>query len=95
MTATSTGASASTINIPNGPASPLAGDAPLPFPQLCAKIHDRITAFLDEKEVSPRVKGVQEQTRIALGVIEKVLDQYRYVTDRATTAGSRMETHGM
>lgn len=59
------------------PATPLIGDTPLPFPQVCAKIHDRITAFLDEKDVSPRLQGLQEQTRIALGIIEEALDRYR------------------
>ena len=59
--------------------SPLVTDTPLPFPQLCAKIHERINTFLEEKNASPRLKGVQEQTRISLQVIAKALDQYRYV----------------
>jgi FAD synthetase len=85
MTVLATSDAASNVNVdpstpaPHRPASPLVGETPLPFPQLCAKIHDRITAFLAEQDASPRVKGLQEQTRIALGVIEKALDQYRYV----------------
>lgn len=71
------------------PTSPLVDDTPLPFPQLCAKIHDRIEAFLDEKDVSPRVKGVQEQTRISLRVIEEALDRYRYVAP-----DMRQQIHG-
>jgi FAD synthetase len=56
---------------------PLVTDTPRPFPEQCARIHDRIDAFLGAKHVSDRVKSVQEQTRTALGVIEKALDQYR------------------
>lgn len=79
MTATTIGDSTSPVDAPNGPTSPLVGDAPLPLPLQCAKIYDRLTAFLEEKDASPRVKSVQEQTRISLDVIEKALDQYRYV----------------
>lgn len=56
---------------------PLVTDTPRPFPEQCARIRDRVDAFLDAKDVSDRVKSVQEQTRTALGVIEKALDQYR------------------
>ena len=56
---------------------PLVTDIPRPFPEQCARIHDRIDAFLGAKDVSDRVKSVQEQTRTALDVIEKALDQYR------------------
>jgi FAD synthetase len=61
---------------------PLVSDTPLPFPELCAKIHDRIYAFLEDKDVSPRLKSLQEQTRTALGVISEALDKYRYVERR-------------
>jgi hypothetical protein len=54
-------------------------DAPLPFPQVCAEIHNRVTAFLNESDASPRLKDLQERTRISLRVIEQALDQYRYV----------------
>lgn len=65
-----------TTDVPNGPASPLVGDTPLPFPQLCAKIHERVTALLDEKDPSPRIKSVQEQTKTSLRIIAEALDQY-------------------
>lgn len=55
---------------------PLVADTPRPFPEQCARIHERIDAFLAAEDVSERVKSVQEQTRVALGVIEKALDQY-------------------
>jgi FAD synthetase len=60
-----------------GSEEPLVTDTPRPFPEQCARIHDRIDAFLGAKDVSDRVKSVQEQTRTALDVIEKALDQYR------------------
>ncbi|KAF2121577.1 hypothetical protein BDV96DRAFT_217283 [Lophiotrema nucula] len=58
--------------------APLVDDeAPLPFPELCAKIHERITAFLDEKDVGPRIEAVQQQTRVSLGVIGEALEKYK------------------
>lgn len=57
--------------------SPFVPEAPLPFPELCARIHERISAFLAEKTESPRLKGVQEQTRISLDVIAEALDRYK------------------
>lgn len=59
---------------------PLVTDTPRPFPEQCARIHERINVFLGAKDVSERAKNVQEQTRIALGIIEQALDQYRLVT---------------
>lgn len=70
-----TGDSARDVDVP---ASPLVSDSPLPFPELCARIHGRITAFLGEKNVSARVKSVQEQTAMSLGVIAEALDKYTY-----------------
>ena len=56
---------------------PLVTDTPRPFSEQCARIHERIDAFLRAKDVSDRVRSVQEQTHVALDVIEKALDQYR------------------
>ena len=67
------------MNTALGFSEPLVADTPLPFPEQCARIHDRIAAFLEEDTVSDRVKSVQEQTRIALGVIDEALGQYRWV----------------
>jgi hypothetical protein len=79
MTASTPGASASPVDPPNGPAPPLVGATPLPFPQLCASIHTRVAALLDQKDAPSRVKSLQDQTRTSLEVIEKALDQYKYV----------------
>ncbi|KAF9739623.1 FAD synthetase [Paraphaeosphaeria minitans] len=58
------------------PASPLVPDTPLPFPDVCARIHGRIHAFLDEQPTSDRLRSLQDQTRISLRVIEEALDKY-------------------
>jgi len=64
------------MNAASGFSEPLVNDTPLPFHELCAKIHDRIAAFLDATDVPDRVKSVQEQTRISLDVIGQALEQY-------------------
>jgi FAD synthetase len=65
------------MNTATGFSEPLVTDTPLPFHELCARIHDRIAAFLDAKDASERVKSVQEQTRVSLGVIDEALTRYR------------------
>ena len=56
--------------------------SPLDRPSLkivCADIHNRIQTFLAIQDGSDVVKRTQEQTRIALGVIEKALREFGYV----------------
>ena len=61
------------------PASPLVHEnTPPSFPHLCARIHDRVQAFLDEQAASERLKSLQQQTRISLDVISEALDKYKY-----------------
>lgn len=67
------------MNTATGFSDPLVSDTPLPFHDLCARIHDRISAFLDAKNVPERVRSVQEQTRVAVGVIDQALARYRSV----------------
>jgi FAD synthetase len=45
---------------------------------LCAKLAARVNAFLETEAETPLLKNVQEQTRVALGVISAALDRYRY-----------------
>jgi FAD synthetase len=66
------------MNTATGFAEPLVNDTPPPFPELCARIHDRIAAFLDVKDGPGRLRGVQEQTRTSLRVIEEALARYRW-----------------
>ena len=49
------------------------------LPALCAKIHGRITAFLAEEVCTERLRHVQEQTRLSLGIIAESLERYRCV----------------
>jgi FAD synthetase len=67
------------MNTASGFSDPLVSDTPLPFHELCARIHGRIATFLDAKDVSDRVKNVQQQTRISLDVIGRALEQHRLV----------------
>jgi FAD synthetase len=67
------------MNSASGFSEPLVTDTPLPFHELCARIHDRIAAFLDATDVSERVKSVQQQTRDSLAIIDSALEQYRWV----------------
>ncbi|KAH8728790.1 hypothetical protein GQ44DRAFT_608582 [Phaeosphaeriaceae sp. PMI808] len=79
------------MNTVTGFSEPLVTDTPLPFHQLCAKIHDRITAFLDAKGAPERLKSVQEQTRVSLDVIQDALERYRWLA-QASNPSSNIET---
>lgn len=70
-----------TNNVPNSHAQDaLIPDTSVSFADQCARLDDRITAFLrEDNEANSRLRAVQEQTRIALGVIEEALQRYRYV----------------
>jgi FAD synthetase len=43
---------------------------------LCTGLARRITSFLNSDPGTPLLKAVQEQTRIALGVIDTALERY-------------------
>ncbi len=45
---------------------------------LCAELAARVNAFLETEAATPLLRAVQEQTRVALGVISTALDRYRY-----------------
>jgi FAD synthetase len=64
------------MNSASGFPDPLVSDTPLPFHQLCTRINDRITTFLDAKNVPDRVKNVQQQTQTSLRVIAEALERY-------------------
>lgn len=44
---------------------------------LCAKVHARVTAFLDAEASTERLKNVQDQTRLSLKVVKEALERYR------------------
>ncbi|KAI0626717.1 CysH 3-phosphoadenosine 5-phosphosulfate sulfotransferase (PAPS reductase)-FAD synthetase [Pyrenophora tritici-repentis] len=64
------------MNTASGFSDPLVTNTPPPFNELCARIDDRISTFLDAKHVSDRIKNVQEQTRTSLEVIAEALERY-------------------
>jgi FAD synthetase len=45
---------------------------------LCARLAARVNSFLETEAETPLLRAVQEQTRVALGVISSALDRYRY-----------------
>ena len=57
---------------------PPSSDEPL-LQDVCADIHNRVEAFLAVQDDSDVTRRTQEQTRIALDVIEKALKDYGYV----------------
>ena len=48
------------------------------LPEVCADMHNRVSAFLAAFPKSDILRKTQEQTRISLGVIEKALQDYEY-----------------
>jgi FAD synthetase len=55
---------------------------------ICTALAERVNAFLLSEAKTPLLKAVQDQTRIALGVIDTALQRYRYVC-LSTFAGQR------
>ncbi|PMD13673.1 adenine nucleotide alpha hydrolases-like protein [Hyaloscypha hepaticicola] len=43
---------------------------------LCAELAGRVNAFLETEAATPLLRAMQEQTRVALGVISTALDRY-------------------
>lgn len=48
------------------------------FQQVCADLDGKITAFLGTTTDDTVLRGVQEQTRISVGVVEEALKRYQY-----------------
>jgi len=65
--------------------SPLLPSQPIPLPELCSRVHERITAFLTQEAQTRRLRSVQEQTKTSLRVIQEALRRYKY--------GSRDKIH--
>ena len=51
----------------------------LNLPEVCARIHGKVEAFLNAEPKSEKVRAAQAQTRRSLNVIEEALRKYRYV----------------
>jgi hypothetical protein len=50
---------------------------PPSLPTICAQIHDRLEAFLTSEPTTGRLRGVQEQSRLSLRIIDEALQRYR------------------
>lgn len=46
------------------------------FAALCARVHARISAFLDADAGNESLRRVQDQTRLSLKVIDEALERY-------------------
>jgi len=57
---------------------PLLPAQPLSLPELCFRVHERVSAFLAQDAPTRRLRSVQEQTRISLDVIQEALRRYKY-----------------
>jgi hypothetical protein len=53
-------------------------DASTTLAEVCADMHNRVSAFLAAAPKSEIIRRTQEQSRISLGVIEKALQDYKY-----------------
>jgi FAD synthetase len=46
---------------------------------ICTALATRVKEFLETEQPTTLLKQVQEQTRVALGVIDEALERYRFV----------------
>jgi hypothetical protein len=56
----------------------------LPLSEICARVRERVDAFLAEEPATEQLRSVQEQTRISLGVLDEALRRYKYVINRTS-----------
>lgn len=67
------------IGVPSdshGNTATITQDPPQALPELCAKVHARLHAFLTAEPSTERLKNVQNQSRLSLQVIEEALERY-------------------
>jgi FAD synthetase len=46
---------------------------------ICTELAAHVKEFLESEQETKLLKNVQEQTRVALGVIDEALERYRFV----------------
>ena len=51
-----------------------------PLRMLCAELHEKVTAFLQENFKTERLRATQAQTKRSLAVIQEALDRYEYTS---------------
>ena len=50
--------------------------------ELCSKLHNQVTAFLQEDVKTERLKAVQKQARQSLAGVQEPVDRYEYARIR-------------
>lgn len=63
----------------HGDSATIAHDSPLTLPELCAKIHAKVDAFLKRETKIERLRSVQRQSKLSLNILEESLERYRCV----------------
>lgn len=54
------------------------------LPLICTKVNERLEAFLASEPKTERLRGVQEQSRLSLRIIEEALEKYRLAVGQHT-----------
>ncbi|KXL43576.1 hypothetical protein M433DRAFT_105951 [Acidomyces richmondensis BFW] len=60
----------------HGDSATIAHDSPLTLPELCAKIHAKVDAFLKRETKIERLRSVQRQSKLSLNILEESLERY-------------------
>jgi hypothetical protein len=63
-------------------------DASTTLAEVCADMHNRVSAFLTAAPKSEIIRRTQEQSRISLGVVEKALQDYEYAVAPTLTGAT-------
>ncbi len=61
----------------NGEKAPVINGNDATIRPICTALAERVNTFLLSEAKTPLLKAVQDQTRVALGVIETALQRYR------------------
>lgn len=61
----------------HGNTATITQDPPQALPELCARVHQRVEAFLGAEPATERLRRVQDQTRLSLKILEEALERYR------------------
>lgn len=70
------------IGVPSdshGNTATITQDPPQALPELCARVHQRVQAFLNAEPATERLRRVQHQSRLSLRILGEALERYRYV----------------
>lgn len=60
-----------------GNTSTITQSDPPSLPEVCARVHARVEAFLAAEPATERLRHVQEQSRLSLNILGEALERYR------------------